>query len=98
MPGPLFSAPRWSQAQDDRQQDRVSQEAACQRRCAQGRSQESWRVHSYALPLGAGIFASLNGHANLPAHDAVVERCVSSDFEDWVAGIAVNQPSAECLA
>ena len=45
--------------QDDRQQGRVSQEAAGKRRPPQGRGQEPRRVHSDALPLGACLCARL---------------------------------------
>ena len=45
--------------QDDRQQDRVGQEAAGQRGAAQGRGQEPRRVHSDAVPLGASLHARL---------------------------------------
>jgi DNA invertase Pin-like site-specific DNA recombinase len=43
--------------QFDRQQDRVGQEVAGQRRAAQGRGPEPWRVYSDALPLGASLLA-----------------------------------------
>jgi DNA invertase Pin-like site-specific DNA recombinase len=50
---------RRPQAEDDRQQDRVGQEAAGQRGAAQGRGQEPRRVHSDAVPLGASLHARL---------------------------------------
>ena len=48
-----------SQAKDDRQQSRASQKAAGQRRSAQRRGQELWRVRSYVVPLGASLVTRL---------------------------------------
>lgn len=45
----------WAQAQDDREQGRIRQEADGQRRACQGRGQEPRRVRSYAVPLGASL-------------------------------------------
>lgn len=48
---------------------------------------------------GAGRLAQAKAwpSANSPARVPEVERRIYSDFEDWVAGIGVNQPSTECL-
>ena len=48
-----------AQAKNDRQQDRISQEAAGQRRAAARRGQEPGRVRANSVPLDSGILAGL---------------------------------------
>ena len=69
----LGGSPARSQTQDDREQDRVGQDAAGQRHACQGRCTEPQRVRVRAVTLGAGLVAGLSGRC-FPFSEATLWR------------------------